>query len=346
MDVVNSQGSRAQTRLLKGEWKQLPNNPRREDGSMHYYCPPEHVSQEMDNLISMHATHMESEFPPEIESAWLHHRFTQIHPFQDGNGRVARALASIIFMRAGLFPLVITRNDREAYIEKLELADAGNLAPLAEFFVKKQKTELIRALSITGDLLEKTTPINDILESAKVKLQKRLRDEVKYDHAFKISQSLEDMAFRKLEPLKKELQSYFDSLTNGYNCLLEKNEEYQSHWFKSQIISIAKVHDYFADTRSYAKWVRFKIKEDRQVDIVFSFHALGTTFLGIMAVSAFIEYRDRDGLNQTIIEGPYNISDEPFQFAYNEDENLVEQRFSKWLDSAVLVGLEKWRRQL
>jgi len=23
--------------------------------------------------------------PPEIEAAWLHHRFTQIHPFQDGN---------------------------------------------------------------------------------------------------------------------------------------------------------------------------------------------------------------------------------------------------------------------
>ena len=37
----------------------------------------------------------------EIEATWLHHRFTQIHPFQDGNGRVARALASLVFF-AGL----------------------------------------------------------------------------------------------------------------------------------------------------------------------------------------------------------------------------------------------------
>ena len=43
---------------------------------------------------------------PEVEAAWLHHRFGQIHPFQDGNGRVARALATMIFLRAGFVPLV------------------------------------------------------------------------------------------------------------------------------------------------------------------------------------------------------------------------------------------------
>ena len=36
---------------------------------------------------------------PEVEAAWLHHRFTQIHPFQDGNGRIARALATLIFVK-------------------------------------------------------------------------------------------------------------------------------------------------------------------------------------------------------------------------------------------------------
>ena len=49
--------------------------------------------------------------PVEVEAAWLHHRFTQIHPYQDGNGRVARALASLLFIKAGWFPVVVTRDD-------------------------------------------------------------------------------------------------------------------------------------------------------------------------------------------------------------------------------------------
>lgn len=54
----------------------------------------------------------EMEVSPEVEAAWLHHRFTQIHPFQDGNGRIARLLASLVFIKAGWFPLVVTRDDR------------------------------------------------------------------------------------------------------------------------------------------------------------------------------------------------------------------------------------------
>ncbi|HEV3199170.1 MAG TPA: Fic family protein, partial [Bryobacteraceae bacterium] len=79
----------------KGVYKTTPNNPRREDGSVYEYCPPEHVASEMDRLIAMHEAHMRREVPPEVETAWLHHRFTQIHPFEDGNGRVARAIASL-----------------------------------------------------------------------------------------------------------------------------------------------------------------------------------------------------------------------------------------------------------
>jgi Fic family protein len=48
-----------------------------------------HVAAEMDKLVELHREHRAAGVAPEVESAWLHHRFTQIHPFQDGNGRVA-----------------------------------------------------------------------------------------------------------------------------------------------------------------------------------------------------------------------------------------------------------------
>ncbi|NEO28856.1 MAG: Fic family protein [Symploca sp. SIO3C6] len=83
--------------------------------------------------------HREQKVPPEVEAAWLHHRFTQIHPFQDGNGRVARCLASLVFIQDGWFPLVLTRDNRADYIAALEQADHGNLSDLINLFSKSQK---------------------------------------------------------------------------------------------------------------------------------------------------------------------------------------------------------------
>ena len=46
---------------------------------------------------------------------------------QSGNGRVARALASLIFIRKRWFPLVIDRDTVGEYIEALESGDKGDL---------------------------------------------------------------------------------------------------------------------------------------------------------------------------------------------------------------------------
>jgi len=53
----------------------------------------------MQCLIEWYREH-ENRLSVEVRAAWLqHHRFTWIHPFQDGNGRVARALASLVFLK-------------------------------------------------------------------------------------------------------------------------------------------------------------------------------------------------------------------------------------------------------
>jgi Fic family protein len=146
--VFDEAGNAFETELRKGDYKILRNNPSREDGSIHEYCPPEHVSSEMDRLVAFHAQHTEIGVRPEIEAAWLHHAFTQIHPFQDGNGRVARALASLVFIKAGLFPLLVTREDRVPYISALEQADAGNLEQLVKEFSTLQKRLLTKAIGL------------------------------------------------------------------------------------------------------------------------------------------------------------------------------------------------------
>ena len=127
-------GRRVEMPLAKGEYKKRPNNPVRPDGLVHEYCPPEQVASEMERLLAMHREHGERMVPPEVEAAWLHHRFVQIHPFQDGNGRVARALATLVTIRAGWFPLVVTDAGRADYIDALEVADGGDLGPSVRLF--------------------------------------------------------------------------------------------------------------------------------------------------------------------------------------------------------------------
>ena len=109
-----------------------PNNPRRPDGVIHEYCPPEQCRGEMDRLFSLYEDITKKNFPVEAEAGWLHHRFVATHPFRDGNGRVARQMMAYAYIRNGLPPPVIRAADRGVYIAALELAEGGNLRPFCE----------------------------------------------------------------------------------------------------------------------------------------------------------------------------------------------------------------------
>ncbi|WP_440904780.1 Fic family protein [Catenovulum sp. SX2] len=51
--------------------------------------------------------------------AKIHAVFTQIHPFYDGNGRIARIVANIPLLKNGFPPILITNNKRQQYIDAL-----------------------------------------------------------------------------------------------------------------------------------------------------------------------------------------------------------------------------------
>src|SRR5271166_6683157 len=131
-------GSLVQRQLIRGAWKMWPNNVEHPDGTRFEYCPPEQVSSEMDRLVSMHDSHVTCGVPADVEAAWIHHAFTLIHPFQDGNGRVARCLATLILLKAEWLPLVVTRKERASYIDALRAADAGDLKSLVNLFGELQ----------------------------------------------------------------------------------------------------------------------------------------------------------------------------------------------------------------
>lgn len=54
-----------------------------------------------------------------------HRRLVDIHPFNDGNGRVARLSMNLILIRAGYPPVAVRPEDRVEYIRALQVAQAG-----------------------------------------------------------------------------------------------------------------------------------------------------------------------------------------------------------------------------
>jgi len=58
--------------------------------------------------------------------ARFHHKFAWIHPFFDGNGRTARLLMNLLFMKAGYPPAIILKNNRKQYYRSLNLANKGD----------------------------------------------------------------------------------------------------------------------------------------------------------------------------------------------------------------------------
>ena len=88
---------------------------------------------------------------PLKKAAIIHHRLVFIHPFFDGNGRVARLVTNLFFMQEGFPPMVLKQEQRKIYYHVLHQADNGNITPLAMFLAKNMNEALQFYLSVFLD---------------------------------------------------------------------------------------------------------------------------------------------------------------------------------------------------
>lgn len=68
--------------------------------------------------------------------AICHVEFILIHPFREGNGRLARVLATVMALQAGqpLLNFGLLEEDKERYIEAIQLGHAGDFLPMQRIF--------------------------------------------------------------------------------------------------------------------------------------------------------------------------------------------------------------------
>ena len=133
--VVTSVGFQEQS-LPKGKYKVLPNHVlHSRNGTDHSHAPVDVTPVEMFRLVEELRSDAFRAAHPVLQAAYAHYGLVVIHPFADGNGRVARALASVFTYRAISMPIVILSEHKESYLDSLEAADRGDYQAFVDFML-------------------------------------------------------------------------------------------------------------------------------------------------------------------------------------------------------------------
>lgn len=338
-------GNKLKIPLLKGEFKIRENNPTREDGTVILYCPPEHVASEMDNLVSIYNQLVEEKAHPLIIATWFHHAFTTIHPFQDGNGRVARLLTSLIFIKFGFFPFTVLREEAKSqYIEGLEEADKGRPQGIVNYLAEVQKRNIQNALNIREVSSTSLVEVQNILvqklresrKKAEEKYQEVLSESRRRVFAF-CNTVLNGFADDTRKKTGKAADISIESASFDDTHVNEKGVKWSDYFFK-QIVSYAKRHDYFFNRNFPKAWFALKIRvsSERRYRLVITIHHYGYDD-ATLAIGAFLElknYDDSDALDSTL---PLPIP--PHVISINGDVSAKEKNIRQYLENALTLAL-------
>ncbi|MCL2131907.1 MAG: Fic family protein [Lentimicrobiaceae bacterium] len=107
-----------------GVYKTRPNSVITPAGEIFNYASLEETPALMADLVKWYNEEEQKGILSVIElSALFHYRYIRIHPFEDGNGRIARLLVNYILHRHGYPMIVIPTTDRNNYLDILNQCD-------------------------------------------------------------------------------------------------------------------------------------------------------------------------------------------------------------------------------
>jgi Fic family protein len=129
---------------IAGRYKKAQN---RVMGSGFETTPPELVPTDMKLYFKEYAK-LEKELHPLELAAWCHWKFVRIHPFQDGNGRIARIIMNYVLHNNGYPMIDIKTKERQRYFDALERCNYQNSGrALAQRLVRRFKKQYQNALN-------------------------------------------------------------------------------------------------------------------------------------------------------------------------------------------------------
>ncbi len=154
-----------------GQYKTRPNSVITRYGDRFDYASPEETPALMSDLVDWYNNEEQKGEMSAIDLAILfHYRYIRIHPFEDGNGRIARLMVNYILARHG-YPMIVVRSRKKhAYLEALHKADMkvgtapsdGAKASLAQIRPFQKYMDALIISEIENDILFVTEKSEDI----------------------------------------------------------------------------------------------------------------------------------------------------------------------------------------
>ena len=146
----NRVGQQIQYTIHAGIYKTRPNSVKTQTGEIFEYASPEETPALMADLVSWYNTaEAEGKMSPLDLATSFHYRYIRIHPFEDGNGRIARLIVNYILALHGYPMIVVQTEDKNNYLSALEKCDSV--------------VGLVPAIGAKASL-EQITPLSDYLE--------------------------------------------------------------------------------------------------------------------------------------------------------------------------------------
>ena len=124
---MTADGQPTRRKIQVGEYKEHANSVRLQNGEIFHYASVIETPMKMQELMSWYNQQKTVLHPVQL-AAEFHHKFVLIHPFDDGNGRIARLIVNYMLLRRGYPPIIIKSVDKKNYLLALDKADTGDLA--------------------------------------------------------------------------------------------------------------------------------------------------------------------------------------------------------------------------
>jgi Fic family protein len=110
---------------------------------VHRGAPYPVVKEFLTKLTNWYEKH-KNKYPPLLLAALVHNEFENIHPFQDGNGRVGRLLLNYVLLKHNYPPINVRFKDRQRYYQVLQIFEKKNdIKPTIKFLISQYKKQYI-----------------------------------------------------------------------------------------------------------------------------------------------------------------------------------------------------------